>query len=167
MIRGDLKVGPYDESKKRQYDLINIKMKGGNFERFNTEFVNCLLRLPDEEMPKANSLEDLYSKQVETHAGFYQTYCLYRLGIDQQGEQRDCERLQNMVETYFARQQQDYNSRQFNNTSYWQGGGHAYPAPFGGPKGPAAGECPQVFTHESVLTQIVVVVFVTTKKDRV
>ena len=121
MLLQDLRVGPYDVSKKRQFDLIQIKMRGNNLERFNTEFVECLLKLPDEEIPSPAFLENLYSQEVEKHQGFYQTFQLYHLGIDQNGQEPNFDKLRDMVEKYLAREQQNYNSRQFQ-ASQWQGG---------------------------------------------
>ena len=154
MITQDLLIGPYDASLKRQWDLIHIFMRGGNLHKFQLDFKDCLLKLPPDEFPNPQFLEDIYSAQVKTHYGFYQTYQLYLLETDQQGLPKSYERLSQMVDKFLAAQHRESNTNQFRRTQSWAPGGskgHAMTvAPqHSKPKGPPAGECPQAWYNGS------------------
>ena len=146
MILQDLRVGPYDTSLKRQWDLIHIRMRGGQLHKFQQEFKDCLYAIPESEFPHPQFIEDIYSNQVKLHYGFYQIYQLYLLETEQQGLPKSYERLSGMVDKWLAARHQEYNTNQYRQHQAWAPGGPqglAYPAAQGKPKGPPAGECPQ------------------------
>ena len=151
MIKQDLLIGPYDASLKRQWDLIHIYMRGGNLHKFQQDFKDCLFKLPADEFPNPQFLEDLYSNQVKLHYGFAQTYQLYLLETEQQGQMKSYERLSGMVDRWLSAKHREQNTNQFRRNQSWapsgsQGHAMAATGPVkGGPKGPPAGECPQAW----------------------